>query len=69
MRLPYCPSREKTEEGRGGSAGQQDRTREVTTNRAQSVGTVGDVKYSNELPGAFLREPEAVTTAAPGGRT
>lgn len=28
----------KPEEGRGGPAGQQDRTREMTTNRAQSVG-------------------------------
>ena len=41
VRLPYYPSREKPEESRGGPAGQWDRTREVTTNRTQSVGTAG----------------------------
>lgn len=68
VQLPYCPSREKPEEGRGGPAGQQDRAREETTNRAQSLGTAGDVRHINELPRASWQEPEAVSTAAPGGR-
>lgn len=31
-------------------------------------GDSGDERHSNELPRASLQEPEAVTTAATGGR-
>lgn len=45
-------SMEKTGWGRGGPAGQQALKRGVTTNRAQSAGTGGEVRHSNKLPKA-----------------
>jgi hypothetical protein len=65
VRLPYYPSREKPEGRPCRAMGQNKRG----DNKQDPVsGDSGDERHSNELPRASLQEPEAVTTAATGGR-